>query len=86
MPPLKVGKNHLFVEDIRNVITPSAKGTPGSVTVIYRNGDEDTFQGEEADIVRQWLAIQFEPPRPATVPFVQTKSEPAVTAKSAPRR
>lgn len=83
MPLLKVGKNHLFTEDIRNVITPSTDGGRDCVWVQYRNGDKDPFQGEEAETLRQWLASQSEA-KPDTAPFI-TKSEP-IPAKPTPRR
>lgn len=83
MPLLKVGKNHLFTEDIRNVITPSTDGGRDCVWVQYRNGDKDPFQGEEAETLRQWLASQAEASTPATL---VTKAEPQTTNKSVPRR
>lgn len=83
MPLLVVGRNHLFTEDFRNVITPSNQGGRDCVVVRFRNGNEESFQGEEAETLRQWLASQAEASAPATL---VTKAEPQTTNKSVSRR
>lgn len=87
MPLLKVGKNHLFTEDIRNVITPSTDGGRDCVWVQYRNGNKDPFFGEEAETLRQWLASQEQSTHESELAKLRTTpAKPAIVTKAEPAK
>lgn len=77
---LKVGKHNIDTNKIVDVISPSAHASQEgpSVQVWYDSGRDDVFQGEEAAIVRDWLAKQSE--KPDTLP-ITTKVETRGIAK-----
>lgn len=71
---IKVGRNNINSDRIVNIVDPAAQGQQTDGVKLVLAGHEDLYLfGEDADAIREWLAGQSAPAKPAIMTKVTTK-------------